>query len=178
SATRATTAASLTCSPSTQTARKSAPTSRSTSAGARGSEHARSASNGLNGWNAGGFSATPRRAAFRRLFRTIQRVFAGISAGPSWPCASSSPANSTGTGSIVAPWRAQSAGSCVHARYAFGETTSKWKRTVSSAIANHLVQMAGDRLEPEDVVERQRSWVVGENVQAERRTAGVARDGL
>jgi hypothetical protein len=28
-------------------------------------------------------------------------------------------------GSIVAPWRAASAGSCVHARYAFGETTSK-----------------------------------------------------
>ena len=52
---------------------------------ARAAVVARSASNGLNGWNAGAFSGAPRRAAFRRLFLNIQSAFDGVSAGPLVP---------------------------------------------------------------------------------------------
>ena len=89
-------------------ARRAAPSS--------GTEDTRSASSGLNGWNAGGFSGTSSRTAFRTLFFAVQSALAGISAGPSWPWTSRRPANRTGTGSIVNPYRSQSFGSCVHAR--------------------------------------------------------------
>ena len=70
----------------------------------------------MKGWNAGWFIGTPKRIAFRAVFFAIQSDLAGTSAGPSWPCASRSPAKRTGTGSIPTPCFAASPGSCVHAR--------------------------------------------------------------
>ena len=112
-----TTAGSLTCRPCTQTAseervdqraalRRPAAATRRSAARAAGSRDG----------GAGGFSSTPSSAALRRMFFAIQIALGSTSAGPSWPCASSKPAKSTGIGSTSTPKRDASFGSCVHAR--------------------------------------------------------------